>query len=290
MEENNNEVKNEVTEEKAEVQVPVENTTGEVKSQQTQQDSKPPKKNNYLSLIIIVVVFFAAVIGGFLLFTSGVFKDFNKVKNEVEKEIEKKDEKDETKKDDISNNNEQKDAKYTITKEEVESFLEKYGDFLLSQDDEYFEYHIFYTCVEYLVSNNKYTTEQGEDGGKIFVFNEEDVKELVYKLYMRDSIEYRSEGMQVTYDPSNKTIKADIRTSLFGEGEGPELKSTTTKTIENFKFENGIAELDYIIKTTFGEPVYDTNNNLITENNIIYKIKFHKVDEELRIKEIHSKN
>ncbi len=64
----------------------------EVEHQQVQKANVPPKKNNYLYLIIIVVVFLVAVIGGFLFLGSGVFKEFNKVKNDVEKEIEKKDE------------------------------------------------------------------------------------------------------------------------------------------------------------------------------------------------------
>ena len=181
---------------------------------------------------------------------------------------------------DVTPNNQ---VDYTIKKEETEEFLNKYGDYLyVLNNDEYDDSQIFYNIISYLVHNNLYT--KTDD---VFTFKEAHIRDLLRILYIKDNINYGSEGLVANYDEENKTISISIHIGLLNEEPSPE--RTITKTIKDFNFENGVAEVTYNIKNTYKENVHDQTGKVITESNIDYQIKFIKVYNELRIKEI-SKN
>ena len=220
------------------------------------------KKKSPIIYLIAILIMVACFAGGF--FVGKLIKDSTKKENNTEN----------------NKNVDNTSVNYTITKSEVEEFLNKYGDYLyILQNNEYDEGQIFYYTISYLAQNNMYTKT-----GDIFHFKESDIKDLVRILYMRDTIKYGTEGLAANYDKENKTVSMSIYIDLLNEDPGPE--KTVTKSIKDFKYNDGIAELTYNITNKFNEVVHDQNNQVISETSTDYLIKLYKVDNELRIKEV----
>ena len=166
-----------------------------------------------------------------------------------------------------------------ITEEEAKALLDNY---IPDTGDEYLEYHIFYNTVSYLVKHDKYTKD-----GTAFVFKESDIKDFIQTYFNRDNFDYQSEGMVVTKDSSNQTVKVEVNFALFGEGEGgveDTIGYKDYKTIKNFTFENGVADFIYSKKIVYNEP-FEIDGKITSETNWNYKVKLIKVNGKLRVKE-----
>ncbi len=226
-------------------------------------------------LIVMIAVFMLITFGLGVYFGKEVFTKKEKKKSNETTPVEEKKETKEEKE------NIQYDTNATITQEEAESFLAEALDLLIedNKDDNYIESRIFYYCISYLVKSNKYT--KNEEGR--FIFKESDVKEVLRKYYMRENVKYESEGFNVIYDEENKTLNILIGIALEHElsSEGP--KVDVTKSVTNFKLENGIAKITYNEKKLLfnGE-----NDQSPKEENRKIQIELFKVNNELRVKEV----
>lgn len=186
-----------------------------------EKQDKQKKKNN-LGLIVLIIALLLVCIGTVLLITKSSSSDNKESGNNTEN----RENNNNTEND---NNNEVVDD--VITKEEAEEFLNKLSNLLfIDRYGEYAEQKIFYSCISYLVESNKYT----KDGDR-FVFNESDIKDLLRKYFMRESIEYKSEGMNVIYDQSSNTLSISIGITLARDTalDGGQVPSYS---VEDFKY------------------------------------------------------
>lgn len=179
------------------------------------------------------------------------------------------------------------DVNYTITKEEAEMFLNDIvpdsvepnilGNIKGNED-------IFVRCIQYLVYNKKYVTKDEN----VYTFKQEDINNLARRYFMVDNFDYvqSRETIQVKYDSTNKTVIVTMLFSIFNEN----LKLKKSKEINEFKFDNGIANVKYKVKTNYSEPLKYPNGETVTEETVDYNIKLIKVNDELRIKEISSED
>ena len=243
-----------------------------------------PKNNKGIIIIIIGILLILVAVG--LFFASGMLnsdKDDNIENNNV-KNTENNENIDNSENTENQNDNTENTVNtpvdYTITKEEAEEFINKYGDYLyVLNNDEYDEKMIFYYAISYLAQHQMYT--KTDD---VLTFQESDIKDLVRILYMRDTVTYGSEGFAANYDADNQTVSMSINIDLLNEDPGPE--STITSSIKDFKFEDGIAELTYNVVEKYSDVVHGENGQVINETVIDYQVKLYKVDNELRIKDI----
>lgn len=171
--------------------------------------------------------------------------------------------------------------KNTITKEEAEKFLNElvpdnyFQDLLFEKDEK----RTFYHCVQYLAFKNKYTKNE-----YTYTFKESDIKEAARKYFESENFDYSIDGLEVTYDESNKTVNV---VAIFGliNDNGPTF--TKEKSIKDFKYENGVAEVNYYVKIIYDKAEsLDPNVDPLAFYEKNYKIHIIKVNDELRIKNV----
>ncbi len=172
---------------------------------------------------------------------------------------------------------------YTITKEEVETFINDIvpstyrEDILLDNPSD--NNTLFIRCLKYLVFNEKYTKD-----GETFIFNISDFKDTARKYFMKEDFELPEnvEGTQITIDNEAQTAKMLINFGL--SDPGPEF--TKEKGLTDFSFENGVADVKYVTKVVNTIPLNENGETKTEENINTYQIKLIKVNDELRIKEL----
>ena len=249
-------------------------------------ENKAEEKESMLGLIIIVIAIILIGVG------AGLFIVMPKNSSKESTEPASNTGVENTENNNIENNNNEFNTEddepigqvdYTITKEEVESFLNDlvpdfvHENIISEKTDD--NQRIFYHCLQYLVFNNKYTKE-----GETFIFNISDFESVARKYFMRENFEPidNLEGTQTTIDTESQTVRMIINFGL--SDPGPEF--TKEKSLTDFKFENGIAEATYNVILKYTEPVSTMDGRQITEDINTYQVELIKVNDELRISKV----
>ena len=217
----------------------------------------------WYSVVIILLSLVVLGLSGYIVYDKIISKDDVEEKSHIEDVT-------------IQKENEESNVEVSISKEEVEAFLDdlvpdKYVEnLLISETDK----EIFNNALRYLVLKEKYT----KDGDQ-FVFLQTDIQDLAYKYYMRDNFDYITDDSNFVYNSSNQTFTSGLYFELFGMS----FLTDKTKEITDFSYSDNVATLSYRITCTFDSKMVDPNYSEKIDN---YNIKLVNENGVLRIHEI----
>ena len=217
------------------------------------------KTKRILLILLIVLLLTTALAYGFMLGTK--YSDKTNTTNEDESEI-------------VDDDNDVVET--SVTKIEIANFLSlaingnPHYDLLLVDEENNSDEITFIKLIKFLVANNIYTKVDN-----VYIFNQNDIKEVARKYLMLDNYDYHSTNQQFPYDPLTQTVSSTIQFGLF---EG--CYAYLNKKIEDYSIDGKEINVNY--KVT-GSYHLTATGDFVKEFIYLYSITLEKIDSELRI-------
>ena len=217
------------------------------------------KTKRILLILLIVLLLTTALAYGFMLGTK--YSDKTNTTNEDESEI-------------VDDDNDVVET--SVTKIEIANFLslaingDPHYDLLLVDEENNSDEITFSKLIKFLVANNIYTKEDD-----IYIFNQNDIKEVARKYLIKDNFDYITTNSQFTYDSSSKTFSSTLQFGLF---EG--YYAFVDKKVEDYSIDGKEINVNYKVTESHLSTV---NGDIVKEVTYLYSITLEKTDSELRI-------
>ena len=235
------------------------------------------KKENYMSsakirrivlILLVVLLLTTALAYGFMLGTNYSNKNC-KFEEENNEKVYNEDDKKE--------NDDNDEVETSVTKIEIANFLslaingDPHYDLLLVDEENNSDEITFIKLIKFLVANNIFT--KVDD---VYIFNQNDIKEVARKYLMLDNYDYHSTNQQFPYDPLTQTVSSKIQFGLF-EGY---YASYVDKKIEDYNVDGKEINVNYKVRASYR---LTATGDYLKEVTYLYSITLEKIDSELRI-------
>lgn len=226
-----------------------------------------PKIKRIIVILLFVLLLVTALAYGFMLGTNYSNKNC-KFEEENNEKVNNKDDK----KEDDDNHA----VETSVTKIEIANFLslaingDPHYDLLLVDEENNSDEITFIKLIKFLVANNIYT--KVDD---VYIFNQNDIKEVARKYLMLDNYDYHSTNQQFPYDSLTQTVSSKIQFGLF-EGNYAHVE----KKIEDYNVDGKDINVNYKVRASYRSGV---NGDFVKEVTYLYSITLEKIDSELRI-------
>ncbi len=226
-----------------------------------------PKIKRIIVILLAVLLLTTALAYGFMLGTN-----YSNKNCKFEKENNEKVNNEDDKKDDDDNDA----VKTSVTKIEIANFLSlaingnPHYDLLLVNEENNSDEITFIKLIKFLVANNIYTKVDG-----VYIFNQNDIKEVARKYLMLDNYDYHSTNQQFPYDPLTQTVSSTIQFGLF-EGYFAYLD----KKVDDYNIDGKEINVNYKVTASYCSP---NSGDIVKKVTYLYSITLEKTDSELRI-------